>query len=63
VSLRPCAPCAAPRARLDKQRENAAALAVLPDLLTQLDGEPLRERLLSLVEGVLAVRCGRRAAA
>ncbi|EFJ47392.1 hypothetical protein VOLCADRAFT_61514, partial [Volvox carteri f. nagariensis] len=41
--------------RLDKQRENAAALAVLPDLLRELDAEePLSSRLLSLVEGVLA---------
>ncbi|GLC40183.1 hypothetical protein PLESTB_000260200 [Pleodorina starrii] len=41
--------------RLDKQRENSAALAVLPDLLRELDGEePLPSRLRSLVEGVLA---------
>ncbi len=39
---------------MDKQRENAAALAVLPDLLRELDSEPLPVRLLSLVEGVLA---------
>ncbi|KAG2443313.1 hypothetical protein HYH02_009380 [Chlamydomonas schloesseri] len=40
--------------RLEKQRENAAALAALPDLLRELDAEPLPTRLLSLVEGVLA---------
>ncbi|GIL42264.1 hypothetical protein Vafri_272 [Volvox africanus] len=40
--------------RLDKQRENVAALAVLPDLLRDLDAENLPARLLSLVEGVLA---------
>ncbi|GLI70548.1 hypothetical protein VaNZ11_015467 [Volvox africanus] len=40
--------------RLDKQRENVAALAVLPDLLRELDAENLPARLLSLVEGVLA---------
>ncbi|GFR49108.1 hypothetical protein Agub_g10904 [Astrephomene gubernaculifera] len=40
--------------RLEKERENRAALAVLPDLLRELDSEPLPARLLSLVEGVLA---------
>ncbi|GIL89535.1 hypothetical protein Vretimale_1901 [Volvox reticuliferus] len=40
--------------RLDKQHENMAALAVLPDLLRELDAETLSSRLLSLVEGVLA---------
>lgn len=39
---------------LEKQRENAAALAVLPDLLTELDGMDHEGRLLALVEGVLA---------
>ena len=39
---------------LEKQRENAAALAVLPDLLAELDGMKDEERLLALVEGVLA---------
>ena len=40
--------------RLDKERENAAALAVLPDLLRELDASPARARLTALVEGVLA---------
>ncbi len=39
---------------LEKQRENAAALAVLPDLLREVDAQPLPGRLLALVEGVLA---------
>lgn len=39
---------------LEKQRENAAALAVLPDLLAELDGMDDEGRLLALVEGVLA---------
>lgn len=38
----------------DKDRENAAALAVLPDLLQELDAMSARERLTSLIEGVLA---------
>ena len=38
----------------EKQRENAAALAVLPDLLAELDGMNDERRLLALVEGVLA---------
>ena len=42
------------RPRLDKERENAAALAVLPDLLRELDAAPARARLTALVEGVLA---------
>jgi type II pantothenate kinase len=37
-----------------KQQENAAALAVLPDLLAELDGMEEEARLLALVEGVLA---------
>jgi type II pantothenate kinase len=41
-------------ARLDKERENAAALEVLPDLLGELDGMAPRARLTSLIEGVLA---------
>jgi hypothetical protein len=43
----------APR-RNEKERENAAALEVLPDLLRELDDMAPRARLLSLVEGVLA---------
>lgn len=38
----------------DKDRENAAALAVLPDLLQELDAMSARDRLTSLIEGVLA---------
>ena len=38
-----------------KQNENAAALAVLPDLLAELDGMDDSRRLLAaLIEGVLA---------
>jgi len=37
-----------------KQRENAIALAALPDVLQELDGLPSRTRNLRLVEGVLA---------
>ncbi|KAI3997711.1 hypothetical protein MKX01_040684 [Papaver californicum] len=37
-----------------KQRENEASLAVLSDLLTELDGMDEESRLLSLIEGVLA---------
>lgn len=40
--------------RLDKQRENQAALEVLPDLLRELDDLPPPKRLLSLIQGVLA---------
>ena len=40
--------------RQDKERENAAALEVLPDLLKDLDGTPPRARLTALIEGVLA---------
>ena len=40
--------------RQDKERENAAALEVLPDLLKELDGTPPRARLTALIEGVLA---------
>lgn len=40
--------------RLDKERENKAALEVLPDLLMELDAMDSRKRLLALVEGVLA---------
>ncbi|KAF8056112.1 pantothenate kinase 2 [Scenedesmus sp. PABB004] len=38
----------------DKAAENGVALQVLPDLLTELDGMGERERLLSLVQGILA---------
>ena len=44
-----CANC-----RLDKEREHAAALEVLPDLLNELDQTPPKARLTSLVEGILA---------
>ncbi|KAL8140787.1 hypothetical protein V2J09_006808 [Rumex salicifolius] len=37
-----------------KQRENEASLAVLPDLLMELDSMTEEARLLSLIEGVLA---------
>ncbi|KAG9133636.1 hypothetical protein Leryth_024106 [Lithospermum erythrorhizon] len=37
-----------------KQRENEASLAVLPDLLLELDSMPEERRLLTLIEGVLA---------
>ncbi|XP_038982983.1 LOW QUALITY PROTEIN: pantothenate kinase 2-like [Phoenix dactylifera] len=37
-----------------KKRENEASLAVLPDLLIELDGMNEEERLLALIEGVLA---------
>ncbi|EHA8590419.1 pantothenate kinase 2 [Cocos nucifera] len=37
-----------------KQRENEASLAVLPDLLIELDSMNEEERLLALIEGVLA---------
>ncbi|KAF1871100.1 hypothetical protein Lal_00020834 [Lupinus albus] len=37
-----------------KQRENEASLAVLPDLLTELDRMDENTRLLTLIEGVLA---------
>uniref|UniRef100_A0A164ULY1 Pantothenate kinase 2 n=1 Tax=Daucus carota subsp. sativus TaxID=79200 RepID=A0A164ULY1_DAUCS len=37
-----------------KQRENEASLAVLPDLLLELDGMDEERRLLMLIEGVLA---------
>lgn len=40
--------------KLDKERENKAAMEVLPDLLAELDKMGPRERLVSLVEGVLA---------
>jgi hypothetical protein len=40
--------------RLDKERENAAALEVLPDLLKELDAMTPHARLTSLIEGVLA---------
>ena len=39
---------------LDKERENAAALEVLPDLLAELDEMDPPERLLALVQGALA---------
>ncbi|KAL4445797.1 hypothetical protein ABPG77_008996 [Micractinium sp. CCAP 211/92] len=40
--------------RKDKERENSAALEVLPDLLTELDQMPAPQRLLALIQGVLA---------
>lgn len=40
--------------RKDKERENSAALEVLPDLLAELDQMPPPQRLLALVQGVLA---------
>ncbi|KAI7844383.1 hypothetical protein COHA_002181 [Chlorella ohadii] len=40
--------------RKDKERENGAALEVLPDLLTELDALAPPQRLLALVQGVLA---------
>ncbi|KAK4350521.1 hypothetical protein RND71_029834 [Anisodus tanguticus] len=40
--------------RTIKQRENEASLAVLPDLLTELDSLTEDMRLLTLIEGVLA---------
>ncbi|WIA23193.1 hypothetical protein OEZ86_010083 [Tetradesmus obliquus] len=40
--------------RLDKEGENDVALQVLPDLLTELDGMEQRQRLLALVQGILA---------
>lgn len=40
--------------RLDKDRENAAALEVLPDLLQEIDLMPPPARLLALIQGVLA---------
>jgi bifunctional damage-control phosphatase, subfamily II, fusion protein len=40
--------------KLDKERENAAALEVLPDLLAELDELNPAERLLALVQGALA---------
>jgi len=40
--------------RLDKERENAAALEVLPDLLREMDELPAPTRLLALLQGALA---------
>jgi len=40
--------------RLDKERENAAALKVLPDLLRELDCLAPRERLTAIIQGALA---------
>ena len=40
--------------KLDKERENAAALEALPDLLSELDGLEPPARLLSLIQGALA---------
>ena len=40
--------------RQDKARENAIALEVLPDLLTELDAQDCGARLTSVLEGVLA---------
>lgn len=40
--------------RSDKISENSAALVVLPDLLKELSELPMRERMQSIVEGVLA---------
>jgi hypothetical protein len=44
--------------RLDKARENAAALEVLPDLLREVDALPPADRLASLVQGVRRGRTG-----
>jgi bifunctional damage-control phosphatase, subfamily II, fusion protein len=38
----------------DKARENAAALEVLPDLLAEIDALPPPQRLLALIQGLLA---------
>lgn len=46
--------CVIRQHRLEKERENRAALAVLPDLLLELDQLELQQRLLVVVEGVLA---------
>lgn len=40
--------------RVDKERENAAALEVLPDLLQEMDSMPPPARLLELFQGALA---------
>mmetsp|Transcript_3468 Transcript_3468/g.8203 ORF Transcript_3468/g.8203 Transcript_3468/m.8203 type:complete len:911 (+) Transcript_3468:246-2978(+) len=40
--------------KLDKGRENSVAMEVLPDLMAELDNMGEEQRLLSLVEGVLA---------
>lgn len=40
--------------RLDKEREHAAALEVLPDLLHELDQMAPQGRLTSLIQGILA---------
>ena len=40
--------------RLDKERENSAALDVLPDLLDELDGLDAQTRLTALIQGALA---------
>lgn len=40
--------------RHDKARENTAALEVLPDLLAEVDAMPPLQRLLALLQGVLA---------
>jgi bifunctional damage-control phosphatase, subfamily II, fusion protein len=40
--------------RLDKERENNAALEVLPDLLGELDAMDPHARLTAVIEGVLA---------
>lgn len=39
---------------MDKERENAAALEVFPDLLGEIDGLDPKSRLLALIEGALA---------
>lgn len=40
--------------RLDKERENAAALEVFSDLLGEIDSLDPQARLLALIEGALA---------
>ncbi|BFI31343.1 type II pantothenate kinase [Marchantia polymorpha subsp. ruderalis] len=40
--------------RAIKERENEAALAVLPDLLSELDSKTPNDRILALIEGILA---------
>lgn len=45
---------AAAQCRRDKARENEAAMQVLADLLAELDNMPEQDRLLALIQGVLA---------
>ena len=42
------------KCRLDKERENAAALEVFSDLLGEIDAMSPKARLTALIEGVLA---------